>query len=101
MDADHKDAEVTNNTSTSRFELDLGEDTGFLTYTMQPGNVYVLTHTEVPPQYQGQGIGDRLARGALDQIREAGGRVVPVCGFVKAFIQREPEYSDLVAPGGE
>lgn len=79
-----------------RFEI-LVDDAlaGFTAY--QPrGGVLVLTHTEVAERYRGRGVGEALVRGTLDQLRERGDRVVPQCRFVAKFIQRHPEYADLV-----
>jgi predicted GNAT family acetyltransferase len=57
----------------------------------------VLTHTEVDPAFEGQGVGSALAKGALDDIRAQGKRVVPLCPFIARYIQNHPEYADLVA----
>ena len=43
-----------------------------------------------------RGVGSRLIRAALDSARDQGLRVVPQCPFVRAFIERHPEYRDLV-----
>ncbi|WP_230416652.1 GNAT family N-acetyltransferase [Micromonospora tarapacensis] len=68
---------------------------GFTAYLLR-GEVLVFTHTEVDPGYQNMGVGSALMRGTLDQVRAQGGRVVPQCPFMAAFIERHPEYADLV-----
>lgn len=55
----------------------------------------VFTHTEVDPSYEGRGVGSALARTALDDARAGGLVVMPLCPFVKGWIQRHPEYADL------
>jgi predicted GNAT family acetyltransferase len=50
----------------------------------------------VDERYRGRGVGEALVRGTLDQLRERGDRLVPKCPFVAAFIQRHPEYAELV-----
>jgi predicted GNAT family acetyltransferase len=55
-----------------------------------------LTHTEVPQELSGRGIGSRLARGVLDDIRAAGLKVVAKCPFMAGYIGKHPEYADLV-----
>ncbi|MCZ7438473.1 GNAT family N-acetyltransferase [Micromonospora sp. WMMC241] len=87
---------VEENPAKHRFEI-LVDDAlaGFSAY-LPRGEVLVFTHTEVDDRYQGQGVGAALVRGMLDQIRERGGRVVPRCPFVAAFIERHPDYADLV-----
>lgn len=53
---------------------------------------YNLAHTHVPEELRGQGIGEQLVRGVLDQIREEGATFLPSCPFVQAFVRRHPEY---------
>ncbi len=55
----------------------------------------VLTHTEVDPSLEGQGIGGLLVRGALDDVRRRGLVVLPICPFVQAWMARHPDYADL------
>ena len=57
-----------------------------------------FTHTEVDDAFEGKGVGSTLVRWALDDVRRQGLRVRPLCPFVKAYIERHPEYADLVAP---
>lgn len=61
------------------------------------GDRLVFTHTVVPPEIEGHGVGSRLVRGALDQVRDQGLKVVPQCPFVRAYVERHPEYRDLLA----
>ena len=58
-----------------------------------------FTHTEVDPDVGESGLGSRLVRGALDDVRSKGGHVVPLCPFVRGWIERHPDYADLVAAG--
>jgi uncharacterized protein len=79
-----------------RFEVTVdGELAGFLVYRMRKG-LLALVHTEVDERFEGRGLGGRLARFALDQAREQGVAVLPFCPFVNAWIERHPEYVDLV-----
>ena len=64
------------------------------------GDTIYFTHTEVPDALRGQGVGEALARAALDSARDRRLRVVPWCPFVAAFIRRHPEYQELVAAAG-
>ena len=87
---------VRDNTALSRFELDAGGVTAFVTYRLEDG-VITLQHTETPPQARGQGIASRLIEGTLKQARARGLKVIPRCDFVRAYIARHAEYRDLVA----
>ena len=86
---------VTNNEAQNRFELEKDGQTAVSEYRRRNGTI-VFTHTEVPLQLEGQGIGNTLARAALDYARSEGLCVVPRCRFIAAFIKRHPEYQDLV-----
>jgi len=74
-----------------------GTPAGILTYSMEDGN-YALNHEEIDPSYQGLGMGSQLVSHVLDQIRSKGLGALPYCPFVLSFMQRHPEYHDLV-PG--
>ncbi len=87
---------VRDNPEELRYEaLRDGQLVGLIRYRTEPG-VVVLVHTEVDEAVEGTGIGSQLVRGALDDIRASGLRLVPVCPFVAAYLRRHPEYSDLV-----
>jgi predicted GNAT family acetyltransferase len=86
---------VQDNEAKHQFELIVEGHTALAAYRLKPG-VITFTHTEVPKELGGRGIGSQLAKGALDQVRERGLRVVPLCPFIKAYIEKNPEYADLV-----
>jgi uncharacterized protein len=88
--------EVVNNTSKHRYELAVDGHVA-ATYYAIDGGVITFLHTEVPPELGGKGIGSKLIRGALDQVRADGLKVVPQCPFVKAFIDKNAAYQDLLA----
>lgn len=60
------------------------------------GGRYYFVHTEVEPEHEGEGLGSALARGALDDIRARGEKIVPLCPFISAWIERHPEYAELI-----
>ena len=89
---------VTDNADQSRFELAVDGQTAVLQYTEREGALY-LTHTEVPPELEGQGIGSRIVKHALEQAKSRGVKAAPWCPFVRAYIDRHPEYEPLVLDG--
>lgn len=93
---DEAGLEVTHNPGKSRYEVRLGgELAGFVDYMLSDGLI-TFTHTEIDPAFEGRGIGSALARGALDDVRRVGERrVLPLCPFIKGWIQRHPDYADL------
>jgi uncharacterized protein len=87
---------VRDNPDELRYELLVdGDVAGEIRYRRSPDRI-VLVHTEVSPALEGQGLASRLVADALEDIRARGMRVVPICPFVRAYIQRHPEYEDLV-----
>src|SRR4051812_14467683 len=80
-----------------RFEaLVDGEHAGYAVYVDRPG-VRVFTHTEVDDAFEGKGVAGRLARFALDETRTEGLAVEPQCPYIRSWIDRHPDYQDLVA----
>ena len=97
MTPDDRRIVVRDNPAEGRYELLVDERlVGLATYSLS-GRTMTIPHSEVQPRFEGQGLGARLARFALDDARERGLRVVPRCPFVAAYIKRHPEYADLVA----
>ncbi len=89
-------SDVTDNVDRSRFEMPVEGHVAFVTYRRSPESIALL-HAEVPRELEGRGIGSRLARGTLDAIRQEGLKVVPRCSFIRAFIERNPSYRDMLA----
>jgi predicted GNAT family acetyltransferase len=94
---DVADIDVRNAPEGHRYEAVVdGEVAGFAEYQLTD-ELIVFTHTEVDDAYEGKGVGSALVRGALDDVRALANRkVLPLCPFVKAYISRHREYTDLV-----
>lgn len=89
---------VRDNPERHRFEADLGDGSfAIADYVLRPGKI-LFTHTEVPPEHEGKGIGSALIRYALDAARERGLQVVPICPFFAAYMQKHAEMQDLLDP---
>jgi uncharacterized protein len=89
--------EVTNNTDKSRYEIFLdGKPAGYAEYRLRENHT-VFVHTEIDRAFEGKGLGSVLAKAALDDVRAAGRSVVPLCPFIKGYIDRHAEYKDLLA----
>ena len=100
MAVDPDAVEVRDHPEEQRYEAWLGGSlAGFAAYRLRPGRPgrpgrIVFTHTEV--QVEGRGVGSTLVRGALDDVRRRGLTVTPLCPFVKAYLEKHPEYADLM-----
>ncbi len=84
-----------NNPSDNRFEAQIDGKTAYLQYTVQDVKM-IIPYTEVPSELEGQGIGSALVRAALDYARANELKVIPRCWFVAGYIERHPEYKDLI-----
>ena len=88
---------VTDVPEDSRYEIRDGDRRLGLAAYERRGDVVLFTHTEVDSDEEHSGLGSTLVRAALDDVRRQGGTVVPLCSFVRGWIERHPEYQDLVA----
>jgi uncharacterized protein len=73
---------VSNNPAHHRYELEVDGHIA-ATYYKITDRVITFIHTEVPPELGGKGVGSRLIKGALDQVRSDGLKVIAECEFVK------------------
>ena len=97
-DSDAVDVTVTDKPARQRFDAIVDDEVaGFASYREKDDTTIELHHTEVDDAYEGQGVGSRLARGALDAVRATGRKVVPTCPFIRRYIDEHDEYRDLVA----
>lgn len=88
--------EVRDNPSEHRFEIhDDGKLAGFAQYVRRPGRIFFV-HTEIDAAFEGRGLGSQLAKAALDATRATGERIVPFCPFIASYVERHPQYADLV-----
>jgi uncharacterized protein len=88
-------ADVVNNEAHQRFELTVEGHLAATYYKLSDG-VITFVHTDVPAELGGKGVGSALVKGALDQVRAGGLKVIAQCPFVKAFIDKHTEYADLL-----
>lgn len=87
--------EIKHNPAKNRFELEIDSHLAVLEYRLDDTTIS-FTHTGVPSELGGRGLGGQLARAGLDYARAEGLSVVPLCSFVAAYIQKKPEYQDLL-----
>ena len=86
---------VRDNAERKRFEIDLGDSCAIAEYTLPAGKI-MFTHTEVPPEHEGKGIGSALIRAGLASARERGLKVIPICPFFAAYLRKHAEEQDLL-----
>ncbi|TYC05526.1 N-acetyltransferase [Micromonospora sp. WP24] len=88
---------VTDVPERDRFEArnETGDLAGVVTYQLT-GTIIAYTHTEVDPEFAGEGVGSTLARAVMDDARAKGRTVVPICPFIAKWLTRHPEYEQIV-----
>jgi hypothetical protein len=88
--------EIRDNPERSRFEANVGAGVAVAEYRLE-GDRITFTHTEVPEAARGQGVGEALAKAALDAARARSLKVVARCPFMAAYLRRHSEYASLAA----
>ena len=87
-------ANVRDNRHLQRFELPVDGQVVFADYRRQPGRL-VITYVEAPPELRGTGAAGRLMQGVMQEVRLEGIKVLPLCPYAKAWMQRHPEFKDV------
>ena len=95
MNVDLETLEVRHNPENKRFELHVGHHVAFVEYLLA-GNNIIYTHTEVPPELEGKGVGGKLAKYVLDYAVEKGYMIQPLCPFIASYVRRHAEYQPHV-----
>lgn len=90
------DIKVSHNEAESQFETTVEGMVAVAAYDMEGSDRIVFTHTNVPPELSGRGIANRLAQTALEHARAKNLTVVPQCAFIAKYIERNPQYKDLL-----
>lgn len=88
---------VTANDDEGRYEIHVDDELAGFTEFHVAGDVATFPHTEIASEYEGQGLAKQLIGRALDDMRSRGLTVVAQCPFVRSFIEKNPEYQDLLA----
>jgi predicted GNAT family acetyltransferase len=97
MATEDSEPTVRNDPEENRYEIRDGDRVlGIAAYSHR-GDTLVFTHTEVDSDSGHSGLGSTLVRAALDDVRRQGVKIVPQCPFVRGWIERHPDYADLVA----
>jgi predicted GNAT family acetyltransferase len=87
-------ASVRDNRELQRFELPVDGQIVFANYHRQPGRL-VITHVEAPVALRGAGHASQLMRGVVEEARAEQIKVLPLCSYARAWMQRHPEFRDL------
>ncbi|WP_236049661.1 NAD(+)/NADH kinase [Paractinoplanes ovalisporus] len=94
---DAADAAVVDAFERQRYELLIGGEVAGVLHYRRHGDKIELLHTEIEQSFSGRGLASRLAAAALEDARGRATPVVPSCPFVTGYLDRHPEYADLLA----
>lgn len=86
---------LVDNTTDHQFEATIDGHVALVQYS-RDGRRLAITHTEVPVELEGRGVGSALMKAVLDRARSEGLEVMPFCPFARTYLKRHPEYADLV-----
>lgn len=70
---------------------------GKMTYTWAGKNKFIIDHTEVDPDFKGEGVGKKMVKAAVDFAKENKLKVIPLCPFAKKIIEKNPEFQEVLA----
>lgn len=87
------------NKEAGQYEYQIDSYRPHIEYKITNDGVIFLTHTAIPREFQGQGIGTALVLDALEDIDSRGLKLVPLCGFVASYIKKNPEWNRLLKEG--
>lgn len=87
------------NQDKKRFELHTEGYIAFIDYILNNQNVMFLTHTEVPKELGGKGVGKELVKSSLQYLKDNGHTLAPICPFVAAYVKKNPEWKEILAKG--
>jgi predicted GNAT family acetyltransferase len=59
------------------------------------GKIVIIDHTEVDESMRGQGMAKQLTEASVKWAREQKVRLVPLCPFAKAVIDKDPSLQDV------
>lgn len=92
------DKHIIDNQERKQYELKVDSFTSRIEYIIAKDKIY-LTHTEVPRELEGKGIGSSLVKLVLEDIDKRNLTLIPMCPFVAMYIKRHPEWKRLIMKG--
>ncbi|MDK1375191.1 MULTISPECIES: GNAT family N-acetyltransferase [unclassified Sinorhizobium] len=82
--------------SKGRYSATVEGYTGEMTYSRSSPSLIIIDHTLVPDELRGKGVGQALAKHAVEEARKGGWKIIPLCPFMRAQAMRHPEWQDVI-----
>ena len=73
-----------------------GKPEAEMTFSRAGEKILIIHHTSVPDELGGMGVGKALVEHMLMDVRKRGLKIVPLCPFTKAMLQRHKEWQDIL-----
>ena len=67
-----------------------------MTYSRAGESLIIIDHTGVPDALRGKHVGQALVQRGVEDARAEGRKILPLCPFAKAQIQKHPEWQDVL-----
>jgi predicted GNAT family acetyltransferase len=94
----YEDKPLIDNSELQRFELHVDNHIAFIEYKFKDDKLLFLIHTEVPPELEGKGVASAIVQKALQHAKDNNIKIIPRCSFVQSFLEKHPEWNEIVAP---
>lgn len=89
---------IKENKEKNRFEAEVENRVALIEYKRAEDKMY-LTHTEVPKELEGKGVGSSMVKQVLQQIKDENLKLIPLCPFIASYVKRHPEWKEILAKG--
>lgn len=86
-----------NDTRRGYFEaIEDEKEAGKMTYTWAGDSKFIIDHTEVNEEFNGQGVGKKLVMAAVEYARTNNLKIIPLCPFAKSVFDKVEEIHDVL-----
>jgi len=86
-----------NGTKGAFIAMENNTQAGMMTYVWAGEKKFIIDHTEVNPEFNGQGIGKKMVMAAVQFARENNLKITPLCPFAKSVFDKVEEIQDVRA----
>jgi len=79
-----------------RYVVVVNGDEAEMTYSRAGTSRIIIDHTGVPDSMRGMGVGRQLVEAAVKDARAEGFKIIPLCPFAKATLDKNTDWHDVV-----
>ncbi|HZK00113.1 MAG TPA: GNAT family N-acetyltransferase [Tissierellaceae bacterium] len=86
---------------TDKFYVGDSEDNPLaeMAYVLTGKDIIIIDHTFVTDELRGQSVGRLLLKEVVDWSRSENKKIIPLCPYSKAQMEKNPEYHDMIHKG--